>query len=301
MSLLVVGSVALDNIQTPVASRERVLGGAAVFFSYVGSFFGPVQMLGVVGDDFPPEYIEMLKSRNIDTTGLEIREGGKTFCWTGKYLENMNDRETLDTQLNVLDGFSPVLPEEYRRAEYVFLANASPETQLSVLDQLHGANLVVADTMNLWINIQREQLEALLKRIDGILLNDSEAALLTGETNLIKAARRILEMGPRFVIVKKGEHGAVFISQFEIYLIPAFPTESVVDPTGAGDTFAGGMMGYLASKADSLDGEAIKKAIAYGTIVASFTVEGFGLDRLQEISIEDIDSRLEQFRRMITF
>lgn len=300
MSLLVVGSVALDNIETPIARREKVLGGAAVFFSYVGSFFGPVQMLGVVGEDFPHEHIEMLKSRNIDTTGLEIRKGGKTFAWSGKYFENMNDRETLDTQLNVLGDFKPTLPEEYRRAEYVFLANGAPETQIAVLDQMLGAQLVVADTMDLWINIQKENLLALLKRIDGITLNDSEAKLLSGETNLIKAAKKILELGPRFVIIKKGEHGAMFISKYEIYVIPAYPTDKVLDPTGAGDSFAGGMMAYFASegKTDSLT---IKKALAYGTIVASFTVEGFGLDRLREITKDDIDTRLDQFQQMFAF
>ncbi|MCL2348874.1 MAG: PfkB family carbohydrate kinase [Planctomycetaceae bacterium] len=300
MSLLVVGSVALDCIETPVARKEDVLGGSAVCFSYAAGFFVPVQLVGVVGGDWPEEHTKMLESHGIDMSGLEIQKGGKTFRWSGKYLENMNDRVTLETQLNVLADFQPKLPEAFRRAQFVFLANGSTKTQLQVLEQSHGADLVVADTMNFWIESERDSLLGLLKKIDGLLLNDSEAKMLSGELNVLTAARKILELGPKFVIVKKGEHGAIFVSQYDIYVIPAFPTDNVVDPTGAGDSFAGGMMGYIASQGKA-DGETIKKAIVYGTIVASFQVEGFGIDRLRQLTRDDIEQRLEKFRKMVEF
>ena len=300
MTLLVVGSVAFDNIETPTAKRENILGGSAPFFSYAASFFGPVQMVGVVGDDWPAEYTEMFAKQGIDTAGIEIVPGGKTFRWSGKYRENMNDRDTLDTQLNVLGDFRPKLPEAFKRAQFVFLANGAPSTGLMALDQIQGADLVVADTMDLWINIARADLDALLKRIDGLVLNDSEAKMLTGELNTVTAGRKILNMGPKFVVVKKGEHGAMFISQYETYIVPAFPTEAVVDPTGAGDSFGGGMMGYLASQG-KLDSETIKKALVYGTLCGSFCVEGFSLDRFKEIDRAEIDRRLEEFRQMVSF
>ncbi|MDR0703916.1 MAG: PfkB family carbohydrate kinase [Planctomycetaceae bacterium] len=300
MTLLVIGSVAFDTIETPTAKRENILGGSAPFFAYAASFFGAVQMVGVVGDDWSPEYTEMFRKQGVDTSGLEIVPGGKTFRWSGKYRENMNDRDTLDTQLNVLGHFQPKLPDAFRRAQFVFLANGAPSTGLIALDQIQGADLVVADTMNLWINIARNDLDALLKRIDGLVLNDSEAKMLTGELNTITAAKKILNLGPKFAVVKKGEHGAMFISEYETYLVPAFPTEKVVDPTGAGDSFAGGMMGYIASKGN-LDNETIKNALVYGTLVASFCVEGFGLDRYKEINRAEIDRRLDQFRKMASF
>ena len=300
MTLLVVGSVAFDNIETPVAKRENILGGSAPFFSYAASYFGPVQMVGVVGDDWPQAYTDMFSKQGIDTSGLEIVPGGKTFRWAGKYHENMNDRDTLDTQLNVLGDFEPKLPENFRRAQFVFLANGAPATGLKTLDQIQGADLVVADTMDLWINITRPDLEALMKRIDGLVLNDSEAKMLTGELNLITAARKILTMGPKFVVVKKGEHGSMFISEYEMYVVPAFPTQDVVDPTGAGDSFAGGMMGYLASQG-KLDSDTIKRALVYGTLTGSFCVEGFSLDRFKEINRTEIDKRLELFRKMASF
>ncbi|MDR0337694.1 MAG: PfkB family carbohydrate kinase [Planctomycetaceae bacterium] len=300
MTLLIVGSVAFDTIETPIAKRENILGGSAPFFAYAASFFGPVQMVGVVGEDWPEEYTEMFRQQGIDSSGLEIVPGGKTFRWSGKYHENMNDRETLDTQLNVLGHFQPKLPESFRRAQYVFLANGAPSTGLSVLDQIQGADLVVADTMDLWINIARDDLNTLLKRVDGLVLNDSEAKMLTHELNTITAAKKILNLGPKFVVVKKGEHGALFISEYETYLVPAFPTENVVDPTGAGDSFAGGMMGYIASQGN-LNSETIKNALVYGTLVASFGVEGFSLDRYKEIDRAGIDQRLALFRKMTSF
>ena len=300
MSLLIVGSVALDNILTPTDRRDNVLGGAGTYFSYAASFFTSVQLSGVVGDDFPMEHLQMLKDRNIDVSGVEIRKGEKTFRWTGRYLDNMNDRETLETQLNVLGQEPPKLPEAFTRAQYVFLGNAPPTTQMKALQQVQGANLVAADTMNLWIDVERDALLELMQRIDGLVLNDSEAKMLTGELNVVAAGRKILEMGPRFVVVKKGEHGSMFLSQHEIYLIPAFPTETVADPTGAGDSFAGGMMGYLAACGDT-SAEAIKMGIVYGTLIASFTVGGFGLDRLKELSKDALDAKLNQFRQMVSF
>jgi len=301
MSLLVVGSIAYDTIETPLAKRDNVLGGSAPFFAYAAGFFCPVQMVGVVGADWLPEYTEMFRKQGVDTAGIEIVPDGKTFRWSGKYHKNMNDRDTLETQLNVLGTFQPKLPENYRRSQFVFIGNGAPSTGLAVLEQLQGADLVVADTMNLWINTTRPDLDALMKRIDGLVINDSEAMLLTGEINTVVAARRVLTMGPKFVIVKKGEHGAMFVSEYETYVIPAFPVENVVDPTGAGDSFAGGLMGYIASQQGNLDGETIKNALVYGTITASVGIEGFSFDRYKGITRSDIDERRETFRKMTSF
>ena len=300
MSLLVVGSVAYDNIETPTGRRDDVLGGSALHFSYAASFFSPVQLVAVVGEDWRPEHTARLEARGVDMSGLEVCPDGKTFRWTGRYHENMDDRDTLETQLNVLADFDPKLPGSARRAQFVFLANGSPVTQLRVLEQLQGADLAVADTMNFYIERERDAVLELLKRIDGLVLNDSEVKQLTGEIGLMAAARKILELGPRFVIVKKGENGAMFVSRHEIYLIPAFPTVNLVEPTGAGDSFAGGMMGYIASQGKT-DGETLQLAIAYGTIVASYQVEGFGADKLEQITREDIDERLAKFRHMVNF
>jgi sugar/nucleoside kinase (ribokinase family) len=300
MPLLVVGSVALDSIETPTASRDRVLGGSAVFFSYAASYFAPVRLVGVVGEDWPAEHTELLKQRKIDTSGLHVVAGGKTFFWKGKYLPNMNDRETLEVQLNVFGDFLPTLPEAFRRSDYVFLANGSPATQMKTLDQVHGPKLVVADTMDLWIREQHAGLMTLLKRIDGLVLNDSEAKLLTGEENLVTAGRKVLGLGPKFVVIKKGEHGALFFSAHETYVLPAYPTEKVVDPTGAGDSFAGGMMGYLASQ-NNLDPKTLKEALAYGILVASFNVEDFSLERMKKIDRSDLDLRMTQYRKMLAF
>ncbi len=300
MPLVVVGSVALDSVVTPRETREDVLGGSAVYFSYAASYFTPVRLVAVVGEDWPPEHTGLLESRDIDTSGLQIKPGAKTFRWRGRYFDNMNQRETLDVQLNVLEDFQPELSEECRRAPFVFLANGSPSTQLKVLEQCSGANLVVADTMDLYINSERELLDELLTKIDGLVLNDSEATLLTGQQDLVTAGHRVREMGPRFVVIKKGEHGAMFFSEHELYVLPAFPTDRVVDPTGAGDSFAGGMMGYLAEQGN-FQPETLKKAMAYGTLVASFTVEDFSLDRLKKIDRDDLEQRMEEYRRMLSF
>jgi len=301
MSLLVVGSIAYDTIETPMMRRENVLGGSAPFFAYAAGFFSPVRMVGVVGADWLPEYTEMLRKQGIDTAGIEIMPDGKTFRWSGKYHNDMNDRDTLETQLNVLGTFQPKLPEDFRRSQFVFLGNGAPSTGLAALDQIQGADLIVADTMNLWINTTRTDLDALLKRIDGLIINDSEAKMLTDEINTVTAARKVLTMGPKFVIVKKGEHGAMFVSEYETYTVPAFPMENVVDPTGAGDSFAGGLMGYIASQQGNLDGETIKNALVYGTIVASFGIEGFSFDRYKEINRTNIEERREAFREMTAF
>ncbi len=300
MPLCVVGSVALDSVETPYEKRDNVLGGSAVFFSYAASFFTTVRLAGVVGEDWPAEHTAMLQSRGIDTAGLQCISGGKTFRWRGKYLPNMNDRETLELHLNVLAQFDPVLPETYRRCKFLFLANGSPVHQAKVLDQCPDASLVVADTMDHYIRTEPDGLRAVLKRIDGLVLNDSEAKLLTNDENLVRAGHSVLAMGPRFVVIKKGEHGAMFFTEHETYVLPAFPTPDVVDPTGAGDSFAGGMMGYLAEK-DCCDPKTLKEAIAYGTLTASFTVEDFSLDRLKNISRKDLDRRMIEYRKMLSF
>jgi sugar/nucleoside kinase (ribokinase family) len=300
MPLVVVGSVALDTVETPNERRTDLLGGSGAYFSYVASYFTPVRLVSVVGEDWPKEYTELLQSRNIDTAGLEVVPGAKTFRWSARYLEDMNQRETLDVELNIMSQFDPVLPEEYRESRFVFLANDPPTLQMKVLKQCHGATLTLADTMDLWINNQHNELLELLRQIDGLVLNDSEALLLTGEANLVRAGHRVRELGPRVVIVKKGEHGAMFLSEHETYVLPAYPTADVVDPTGAGDSFAGGMMGYLAEQGNSEPGT-LKQALAYGIVAASFTVEDFSLERLKRIEREDVDERMEEYRRMLSF
>lgn len=300
MPLVVVGSVAIDNVETPKARRDNLLGGSATHFSYAASFFTSVRLMGVVGEDWPDEYTQMLADRGIDVAGLSKVEGGKTFTWTGRYEPNMNDRETLEVELNVFGEFDPVLPEDYRQAKYVFLANGVPGVQLKVLEQVPGHRLAVADTMDLWIQTQRDDLEALMRKLDGLVLNDSEAKLMTGTENLVEAGHRVREMGPKFVVIKKGEHGAMFFSEHETYVLPAYPTETVIDPTGAGDSFAGGMMGYLAQH-DNFDPTTLKKAMAYGVLTASFNVEGFGLERMKEITRDDIERRMTEYRQMLSF
>lgn len=300
MPLVVVGSVALDTVETPTEKRENVLGGSAVYFSYAASYFTPVHLVSAVGDDWPGEHTRLLESRGIDTAGLQTVAGAKTFRWRGKYHANMNDRDTLDVQLNVLGQFDPVLPDACRRAKFLFLANGPVPTQKRALEQCRGAQLVVADTMDLYINSQRKELEELLARVDGLVMNDSEARLLTGDDNLVRAGHAVRQMGPRFVVIKKGEHGAMFFSKHETYVLPAYPTAHVVDPTGAGDSFAGGMMGYLAMRG-TFEPKTLKEAMAYGILVASFTVEDFSLDRLEKIRREDLEQRLDEYRKMLSF
>jgi sugar/nucleoside kinase (ribokinase family) len=300
MPLLVVGSIAIDNVETPQARRDGLLGGSATHFSYAASFFTPVQLVSVVGGDWPAEHTEFLRNRGIDVSGIQVVPDGKSFRWTGRYERNMNDRQTLDIELDVFGRFEPVLSSEFRRAEYAFLANAAPVTQLKALDQVPGCRLAVADTMELWIQTTHDDLMTLFARIDGLIINDSEAKMLAGTENLVLAGHRVREMGPKFVVIKKGEHGAMFFSEYETYVLPAYPTEKVIDPTGAGDSFAGAMMGYLAQH-DDFDPKALKTAMAYGILVASFNVEGFGLERMQQITRDDIDERMEEYKKMLTF
>lgn len=300
MPLLVVGSIALDCVETPSDRRNDVLGGSAVYFSYAASYFTPVKLVGVVGEDWPAEHTRLLEGRKIDTSGLQVVPGAKTFRWRGKYLPNMNDRETLEVHLNVFGEFNPQLSEDSRRSKFLFLANGSPKLQMQVLDQVESPALVVADTMDLWIETQHDELMELLRRIDGLVLNDSEAKLLTGDENLVRAGHKVREMGPRFVVIKKGEHGAMFFSSHETHVMPAYPTPDVVDPTGAGDSFAGGMMGYLASRGN-FEPKTLKEALAYGVVVASFNVEDFSLERMKRIGRADLDRRLQEYRDMLSF
>ncbi len=299
MPLVVVGSVALDSVETPTETRENLLGGSAVFFSYAASYFTPTWLVSVVGDDWPPEHTELLDARGIDTSGLK-KVPGKTFSWRGRYYDDMNHRETLEVNLNVFEDFDPTLAEAHCRCKYLFLANGPPAVQLRVLDQCPGAQLAVADTMDLWIKSSRDEMTELLRRIDGLVLNDSEAKLLTGEENLVRAGHATCALGPRFVVIKKGEHGAMFFSRHETYVLPAYPTPNVLDPTGAGDSFGGGMMGYLAEQGN-FEPKTLKKALAYGMLTASFTVEGFSLDGLKKVRREDIEQRMDEYRKMLAF
>jgi sugar/nucleoside kinase (ribokinase family) len=298
-SLLVVGSVAFDSIETPNGSVDDALGGSATYFACAASLFTRPQLVGVVGQDFPNEHRQLFLDRGIDVSGLVVK-AGKTFRWKGRYHQDMNTRDTLEVHLNVFGEFDPVLPEFFRASSHVFLANGSPALQLRVLDQVSKPRLVLADTMDLWIDSQRSDLLRLLPRLDGLLLNDSEARLLTGEDNLVRAGEAVRRLGPKFVILKKGEHGAMLFSKDGVFVMPAYPTERVVDPTGAGDSFAGGILGYLASDDTPPPGR-LRRAMAYGTVVASLTVEDFGLNRLKSAQRGEIETRLERYRDMLTF
>jgi sugar/nucleoside kinase (ribokinase family) len=300
MPLLVVGSVAFDSVQTPFGQVEQALGGSASFFSYAASFFTPVRLVGVVGEDFPPAHREMLEGRRVDTSGLVVQKGGKTFHWRGKYEGDMNAAQTLETHLNVLATFDPDLSPKFAETPFIFLANGSPTMQRKVLAQAKNRKLAVADTMNFWIETQRDELCALLREVDGLVLNDGEARMLTDEVNLVRAGAKVLDLGPRFVIIKKGEHGSMFLSRSEAYVLPAYPVADVIDPTGAGDSFAGGFMGHLAATGKT-DPGALKAAMAYGTVVASFAVEDFSLRRFQRTGRDEIDRRLDDYRSMMTF
>jgi len=299
MSLIVTGSIGIDTIHTPTGEAPDVLGGSAIYFAAAASFYGPVRLVGAVGDDFPDALEKPFHHFDIDLAGLEKRQGSKTFRWTGKYLENMNDRETISVDLNVLAEDLPPVPSAYQDSQYVFLANGHPAGQAALLDQLPGAKLVVADTMDLWIDIELAALKALLKRIDGLVLNDSEAHQLTGETNIVKAGEAVLAMGPKFVVIKKGEHGAFLLHQDGAVALPAYPAKEVIDPTGAGDTFGGGMMGHLAANGGDTSLANLKKAMAVGTVVASYNIESFSLGRLMEIGQADLDLRLAEYAAML--
>jgi sugar/nucleoside kinase (ribokinase family) len=299
MSVLVVGTVAFDSIETPFGSAERILGGSASYFALGARFFAPVRVVGVIGKDFPQDYLDLFTERNIDIAGIK-REEGDTFHWRGRYHEDINQRDTLELHLNVLAGFEPHLPDNYRDAEYVFLGNIDPLMQLEVLNQIHRLKLVVCDTMDHWIRESGEELKKVLKRIEMLVINDSEARLLSGYDNIVKAARAILRMGPKTVLIKRGEYGVLQFSDSSVFATPAYPLEEVFDPTGAGDSFAGGLMGHLARTGDASEG-GLRRAIVYGSVVASFTVEDFGVKRLTEVSLPLIEERYQRFVQLTDF
>ena len=301
MSLLVTGSIGIDTVEAPSGTVRNALGGSSVYFAQAASFFSPVRLVGVVGDDAGPDFLKPLHDNPlIDMAGLEVRAGSKTFRWHGRYHEDVNERDTVMVELNVLGERGPEIPPRFRDSRYVFLANTHPHLQGQLLDQLAGPELVVADTMDLWIDTEREGLVSLLERIDGLVLNDSEARALTHKTNVVAAGLAIVEMVRRFAVVKKGEHGSILFMDGAAYPLPGYPAINVVDPTGAGDSFAGAMMGHLAA-ADGADAETLRTAIAYGTVTASLELEDFSLRRLIAIDRADIDARLDEFRGMTGF
>ena len=300
MSLLVTGSIGIDTIETPAGKRDNVVGGSAIYFSYAASFFTPVRLVGAVGDDCPKSLLNIFDGRDVDTTGLEIRKGSKTFRWHGSYVEDMNEAVTVEVDLNVLGEHAPKIPEKFLDSKYVFLANTHPLLQQEMLGRLKGPRLIVADTMNLWIQTERPELCKLLKQIHGLVLNDGEARLLTEKKNLIEAAREVLKMGPKFVVIKKGEHGCLMCSERDTFVLPAFPADKVIDPTGAGDSFAGGMMGYLATQG-TFSPATIKRALAFGTVLASYTIADFSLAGLQATDRDQIDDRWHEFKQAMSF
>ncbi len=302
MSLLVIGTVAYDAIETPFGKTDKIVGGSAMYFSVSASQFGvPTQLVSVVGDDFDPDFLEGLKERNIDLGGLQIKQGEKSFFWAGKYHIDMNSRDTLDTQLNVLANFDPVLPEAYKDTEFLMLGNLMPSLQSKVLDQLNQKpKLVALDTMNFWMDSFMDDLKEVLKRVDVLIINDEEARQLADDYSLVKSAKKILAMGPKVVVIKKGEHGALLFNEKEAFFAPALPLEEVFDPTGAGDTFAGGFIGYLAQSRDT-SFENMKRAVIYGSAMASFCVEKFGPERLLELNEPEVRTRVQEFIDLVQF
>jgi cytidine kinase len=299
MSVLVVGSTALDSIKTPKAENPRLLGGSASHAGVAASFFAPVSIVGIVGDDFPRKYINLYQRHKINLDGLQVAPG-KTFHWAGEYELNMNNRRTLSTELGVFETFCPQLPEQVSRLPYVLLANIAPTLQHHVLDQMKRAKFVIADTMDLWINIALADLLKLLKRVDAFVLNDSEARLLTREENILLALRKIHQLGPKYVIIKKGEHGSILSYPGGLFLAPAYPLAKVVDPTGAGDSFVGGLLGYLASRPGSIESK-LRRGMLYGSAIASFCCEGFGLTRTTRTTPSMIEARVQALQRMVRF
>ncbi len=299
MSVLVVGSVALDSVETPFGKAEEVIGGSATYFSASASHQTPVQLVGIVGADYPVEKLQPLADRGVDLAGLEHADG-ESFRWRGRYRHDLNSAETLETRLGVFSHFRPKIPAQFRSAKYVFLGNIDPRLQLDVLKQVEKPKLVACDTMNFWIESRREDLLELLKHVDLITLNDGEARQLTEKANLVQAARWILDRGPHTVVIKKGEHGAFMFTRSSVFFAPAFPLESVFDPTGAGDSFAGGFIGYLA-RTDDLSEASLRRAVVHGSAMGSFVVEGFSITRLMEISRADIDARVADFHKLVSF
>ncbi|HLW40699.1 MAG TPA: PfkB family carbohydrate kinase [Brumimicrobium sp.] len=302
MSLLTVGSVAFDAIETPFGKTDKIIGGAGTYIVISSSYFVNQQnIVAVVGDDFPKEMIEKLDERGVDLDGLQIKEGKKSFFWSGKYSNDMNSRDTLVTELNVLGEFDPVVPEAYQNCEYLMLGNLSPEVQLKVIERLKKRpKLVALDTMNFWMDIAMDDLKKALKKIDLLIINDEEARQLSGEYSLVRAAKKIREMGPKYLVIKKGEHGALLFHESQVFFAPALPLTDVFDPTGAGDTFAGGFMGYIASTEDS-SFENMKRAVIIGSAMASFCVEKFGTERIENLTVEEIKDRIDEFVQLTDF
>ena len=299
MSIAVVGTVAFDTIETPFGRGENVLGGSATYFSTSASFFTDVSLVAVVGEDFPEEHIDFLKSRSIDTCGLQ-RLPGKTFHWTGSYGYDLNEAKTLDTQLNVLTEFRPDLPESCRNAEYLFLANIDPDLQMDVLNQVRAPKLVACDTMNFWISTKPEALKRVLEKVDIVIINEGEARQFTDEPNLVKAARKIINLGCKRLVIKRGEYGVLMFTANSVFAAPAYPLEEVFDPTGAGDTFAGGFMGYIANTGDTSE-EGLRQAIIFGSVMASFNVEDFSLERMKRLDYKEIEARYKSFKALTNF
>ncbi len=298
MAILIVGSLAFDDIETPFGRSDNTLGGSSTYIALSASYFTDmIQMVGVVGSDFEKQHFDLLHSRGIDTKGVQKIEEGKTFRWAGRYHYDMNTRDTLDTQLNVFADFDPVVPEPYRNAEFVCLGNIDPELQLKVLGQISKPKLVILDTMNFWIESKPEELKKTLQHVDIFILNDSEARLLSGDPNLVKSARIIREMGPKTLIIKKGEHGALLFTDNGIFVAPAFPLESIYDPTGAGDTFAGGFIGHL-SRCETITDVEMRRAVLYGSAMASFCVEKFGTEKIASLDLLEIEDRYQSFREL---
>jgi len=299
MNLIVVGSVALDSIETPSGKAERVLGGSAVYFSVAASYFTDVGMVAVIGRDFPEEHLSFLRERTVDLRGL-TRESGLTFHWKGRYNGDLNEAETLETHLNVFETFRPRIPAEYQEVNFVFLANIDPGLQLTVLQQVKRPRLTICDTMNFWIRGKGNELRETIKRVDILIINEGEARLLSQQSNLIRAYRTIASLGPKTVVIKKGSHGALLFTPSSIFAAPAYLLETVTDPTGAGDCFAGGFAGYLAGVQHLSEGE-LRRAVIYGSVLASFNVEGFSLDRLRTLSRDEIEDRFVSFKRLTQF
>lgn len=301
--LLIVGTVAFDAIETPFGKTDKILGGAATYIGLSAANFENVDsaIVSIIGDDFPQEYLDMLSARDIDLTGLEIVKGGKTFFWSGKYHNDMNSRDTLDTELNVLENFNPVVPEAFKNADVVMLGNLHPLVQLGVIQQMtQKPKLIVLDTMNFWMDCALAELKQVIAKVDVITINDEEARQLSGEYSLVKAARVIAAMGPKYVVIKKGEHGALLFHENNAFFAPALPLEEVFDPTGAGDTFAGGFSGHITSTGN-ISFENMKKAIIHGSNLASFCVEKFGTKRMENLSKDEVSSRLKQFKELMQF
>ena len=302
MSILIVGTVAFDAIETPLGKTDKIVGGAATYIGLSASFFSNnLNLISVVGDDFPKQAIQILEQHNVDTKGLQIKKGEKTFFWSGKYHNDMNTRDTIETQLNVLETFDPIVPKEYKNSEFLMLGNLMPSVQKKVLNQMKTRpKLIVLDSMNFWMEHFLEDLTEALKEVDVLTINDEEARQLSGEYSLVKAAKKIQEMGPKYLVIKKGEHGALLFNKEEVFFAPALPLEEVFDPTGAGDSFAGGFIGYL-EKTQDTSFENMKRAVIHGSAMASFCVEKFGTERLKELKTNDVESRLQEFVNLAQF